>query len=323
MKQISLASTGFERVTKRTRKREFLDEMNLVVPWSELIGLIQPHAPAGKTGRPPFAVATMLRIHFMQQWFGLSDPAMEEALHDVPLYREFAHLDAGATRMPDESTILRFRHLLEEHKLGIQLLVTINATLASKGLMLKTGTVVDATLIAAPSSTKNSTAERDAEMHQTKKGNQWHFGMKAHIGVDADSGLVHTVIGTAANVNDVTLGHGLLHGDETVVFADAGYQDAAKRPEATGVDWHVAMRPGKRRALDRQTLLGALLDRAEKLKSSVRAKVEHPFRVIKCQLGFTKVRYRGLAKNTAQLNTLFALSNLWMARRHIFKGAQG
>ena len=265
----------------------------------------------------------MLRIHFMQQWFGLSDPAMEEALHDVPLYREFAHLDAGATRMPDESTILRFRHLLEEHKLGIQLLVTINATLASKGLMLKTGTVVDATLIAAPSSTKNSTAERDAEMHQTKKGNQWHFGMKAHIGVDADSGLVHTVIGTAANVNDVTLGHGLLHGDETVVFADAGYQDAAKRPEATGVDWHVAMRPGKRRALDRQTLLGALLDRAEKLKSSVRAKVEHPFRVIKCQLGFTKVRYRGLAKNTAQLNTLFALSNLWMARRHIFKGAQG
>ena len=323
MKQISLASTGFERVTKRTRKREFLDEMNLVVPWSELIGLIQPHAPAGKTGRPPFAVATMLRIHFMQQWFGLSDPAMEEALHDVPLYREFAHLDAGATRMPDESTILRFRHLLEEHKLGIELLVTINATLASKGLMLKTGTVVDATLIAAPSSTKNSTAERDAEMHQTKKGNQWHFGMKAHIGVDADSGLVHTVIGTAANVNDVTLGHGLLHGDETVVFADAGYQDAAKRPEATGVDWHVAMRPGKRRALDRQTLLGALLDRAEKLKSSVRAKVEHPFRVIKCQLGFTKVRYRGLAKNTAQLNTLFALSNLWMARRHIFKGAQG
>ena len=323
MKQISLASTGFERVTKRTRKREFLDEMNLVVPWSELIGLIQPHAPAGKTGRPPFAVATMLRIHFMQQWFGLSDPAMEEALHDVPLYREFAHLDAGATRMPDESTILRFRHLLEEHKLGIELLVTINATLASKGLMLKTGTVVDATLIAAPSSTKNSTAERDAEMHQTKKGNQWHFGMKAHIGVDADSGLVHTVIGTAANVNDVTLGHGLLHGDETVVFADAGYQDAAKRPEATGVDRHVAMRPGKRRALDRQTLLGALLDRAEKLKSSVRAKVEHPFRVIKCQLGFTKVRYRGLAKNTAQLNTLFALSNLWMARRHIFKGAQG
>ena len=323
MKQISLATTGFALATKRTRKREFLDEMNLVVPWAELVALIEPHAPSGKTGRPPFAVSTMLRIHFMQQWFGLSDPAMEEALHDTPLYCEFAGLDAGISRLPDESTILRFRHLLEEHSLSLQLMATINATLATKGLMLKTGTVVDATLIAAPSSTKNSRGERDPQMHQTKKGNQWHFGMKAHIGVDADSGLVHTVIGTAANVNDVTQGHGLLHGDETVVFADAGYQGAAKRPEATGVDWHVAMRPGKRRALDKQTKLGALLDKAEQLKASVRAKVEHPFRVIKCQFGFTKVRYKGLAKNTAQLVTLFALSNLWMARRQILQGAQG
>ena len=323
MKQISLATTGFAVATKRTRKREFLDEMNLVVPWAELVALIEPHAPSGKTGRPPFAVSTMLRIHFMQQWFGLSDPAMEEALHDTPLYCEFAGLDAGISRLPDESTILRFRHLLEEHNLSLQLMATINATLATKGLMLKTGTVVDATLIAAPSSTKNSRGERDPQMHQTKKGNQWHFGMKAHIGVDADSGLVHTVIGTAANVNDVTQGHGLLHGDETVVFADAGYQGAAKRPEATGVDWHVAMRPGKRRALDKQTKLGALLDKAEQLKASVRAKVEHPFRVIKCQFGFTKVRYKGLAKNTAQLVTLFALSNLWMARRQILQGAQG
>ncbi len=206
MKQKCFATTGFELVTKRTRKREFLDEMNLVVPWAELVALIEPHAPPGKTGRPPFAGLTMLRIHFMQQWFGLSDPAMEEALHDVPLYCEFAHLDAGITRLPDESTILRFRHLLEQNNLSIQLLATINATLAEKGLMLKTGTVVDATLIAAPSSTKNSSGERDPEMHQTKKGNQWHFGMKAHIGVDADSGLVHTVIGTAANVNDVTHG---------------------------------------------------------------------------------------------------------------------
>ena len=317
MKQLSLATTGFELVTKRTRKREFLGEMNLVVPWAELVGLIEPHAPTGKTGRPPFAVATMLRIHFMQQWFGLSDPAMEEALHDVPLYCEFARLDAGITRLPDESTILRFRHLLEEQGLSQQIMDTINATLATKGLMLKTGTVVDATLIAAPSSTKNSRGERAPEMHQAKKGNQWHFGMKAHIGVDADSGLVHTVIGTAANVNDVTQGHGLLHGAETVVFADAGYQGADKRLEATGVAWQVAMRPGKRRALDKQTKLGALLDKAEQLKASVRAKVEHPFRVIKCQFGFTKVRYKGLAKNTAQLITLFALSNLWMARRHL------
>ena len=325
MKQISLATTGFELVTKRTRKRVFLDEMNLVVPWTELVSLIQPFASGGtgpKGGRPSFPVETMLRIHFLQQWFGLSDPAMEEALHDVSLYCEFARLDPGAMRLPDESTILRFRHLLEENNLSIQLLATINATLATRGLMLKTGTVVDATLIASPSFTKNSAGERDPEMHQTKKGNQWHFGMKAHIGVDADSGLVHTVIGTAANVHDVTQAHGLLHGDEQVVFADAGYQGATKRPEATGVDWHVAMRPGKRRALDKHSPWGDLLDKAEQMKASVRAKVEHPFRVIKCQFGFTKVRYKGLAKNTAQLVTLFALSNLWMARRQLME-AQG
>jgi len=325
MKQISLASSGFELVTKRTRKRVFLDEMSLVVPWTELVGLIQPFAPTGagaKGGRPSFALETMLRIHFLQQWFGLSDPAMEEALHDTPLYREFARLDAGMVRMPDETTILRFRHLLEEHNLSILLLATINATLIAKGLMLKTGTVVDATLIAAPTSTKNSTGERDPEMHQTKKGNQWHFGMKAHIGVDADSGLVHSVIGTAANVNDVTQGHGLLHGKESVVFADAGYQGADKRPEATGVAWHVAMRPGKRRALA-DGGWGALLEQAEKLKASVRAKVEHPFRVIKRQFGHIKVRYRGLAKNTAQLVTLFALSNLWMVRKRLLNVTQG
>ena len=320
MKQISLAASGFELVTKHTRKRVFLDEMGLVVPWRELVGLIRPFAPTGtgaKGGRPTFALETMVRIHFLQQWFGLSDPAMEEALHDTPLYCEFARLDAGMARMPDETTILRFRHLLEEHNLSIQLLATINATLIAKGLMLKTGTVVDATLIAAPSSTKNSTGGRDPEMHQTKKGNQWHFGMKAHIGVDADSGLVHTVIGTAANVNDVTQGHALLHGEEAVVFADAGYQGAVKRPEATGVDWHVAMRPGKRRVLNKNSPWGSLLEKAEQLKASVRAKVEHPFRVIKCQFGFTKVGYKGPAKNTAQLMTLFALSNVWMVRRHL------
>ena len=319
MKQQSLATAGFELATKRTRKREFLDEMNLVVPWSDLVGLVQPHAPAGKTGRPPFAVETMLRIHFMQQWFGLSDPAMEEALHDVPLYCQFARLDPGMSRLPDESTILRFRHLLEEHDLSLQIMAAINATLANKGLMLKAGTVVDATLIAAPSSTKNKDGERDPEMHQAKKGNQWHFGMKAHIGVDADSGLVRSVIGTAANV--VTQGHDLLHGKEKVVFADAGYQGADKRPEATGVKWQVAMRPSKRRALA-DTGWAALLEQAEKLKASVRAKVEHPFRVIKRQFGHVKVRYRGLAKNTAQLVTLFALSNLWMVRKRILKDLQ-
>lgn len=312
---------GFELATKRTRKREFLDEMNLIVPWLELVALIQPHAPLGKTGRPAFAVETMLRIHFMQQWFGLSDPAMEEALHDVPLYCQFAQLDPGMTRLPDESTILRFRHLLEMHGLSLAIMSAINATLARKGLLLKMGTVVDATLIAAPSSTKNKKGERDPEMHQTKKGNQWHFGMKAHIGVDAESGLVHSVIGTAANVHDVTQGHGLLHGQESVVFGDAGYQGADKRPEASGIEWLVAMRPSKRRTL-KGTSLGDLLDQVEKLKASVRAKVEHPFRVIKRQFGYTKVRYKGLAKNTAQLVTLFALSNLWMVRKRILQELQ-
>jgi transposase, IS5 family len=325
MKQISLANAGFGLVINRTRKRVFLHEMNLVVPWTQLVELIQAFAFSGKTakgGRPSFPVETMLRIHFLQQWLGLSDPAMEEALHDISLYCEFARLDPGAMRLPDETTILRFRHLLEEHNLSIQLLATINATMATKGLRLKTGTVVDSTLIAAPSSTKNSTGERDPEMHQVKKGNQWYFGMKAHIGVDAESGLVHSVIGTPANVNVVTQGHGLLHGEESVVFADAGYQGAAKREEATGVQWHVSMRPGKRRALVTNSPWGNLLDKAEQLKASVRAKVEHPFRVIKRQFGFAKVRYKGLAKNTAQLITLFALSNLRMARRYLM-GAQG
>lgn len=323
MKQMSLGENGFERKTKRTRKREFLDEMNLVVPWGELVSLIAPHAPApgAKGGRPPFAVETMLRIHFLQQWFNLSDPAMEEALYDTPMFREFAGLDAGEDRLPDESTILRFRHLLEAHNLSLQILATVNATLAAKGLLLKSGTVVDATLIAAPSSTKNSSGERDPEMHQAKKGNQWHFGMKAHIGVDADSGLVHTVVGTAANVNDVTQAHALVHGQETDVLADAGYQGVDKRAETQdiNVNWHVAMRPGKRKTLDKNTSLGAILDQLEQAKARIRAKVEHPFRVIKRQFGHVKVRYRGLAKNTAQLHTLFALSNLWMVRRTLLQ----
>ena len=321
MKQMSLGGSGFERKTKRTRKREFLDEMNLVVPWAELVSLIAPHAPApgAKGGRPPFAVEAMLRIHFLQQWFNLSDPAMEEALYDMALFREFVGLDAGEDNLPDESTILRFRHLLEAHNLSSQILATVNATLAAKGLLLKSGTVVDATLIAAPSSTKNSSGERDPEMHQTKKGNQWHFGMKAHIGVDADSGLVHTVVGTAANVNDVTQAHALVHGAETDVFADAGYQGVGKRDETQeiNVNWHVAMRPGKRKVLDKSTPMGAILDQLERAKASIRAKVEHPFRIIKQQFGYVKVRYRGLKKNTAQIVTLFALSNLWMVRHKL------
>ena len=308
MKQSSL---GLGTSTKRTRRREFLDEMDRVVPWTELVAQIAPFMPEGKRGRPPFPVESLLRIHFMQQWFTLSDPAMEEALHDMPLFRDFAGLGGWDDRLPDESTILRFRHVLEKNKLAERILATVNLLLGAKGLMLRSGTVVDATLISAPSSTKNASGERDPEMHQSKKGQQWYFGMKAHIGVDADSGLVHTVRGTSGHVNDVVEANSLLHGQETDVFADAGYQGAHKRPDAKeDVTWLVALRPGKRKALDLNDPAQAITDKIERVKASIRAKVEHPFRIIQRQFGHMKVRYRGLAKNTAQLQTLFALANL-------------
>ena len=308
------ASPKLSLNAKKTRKQVFLEEMEQVVPWAEFVELIAPYYPEGKTGRPPFALQTMLRVHFLQQWFTLSDPAMEEAFFDVPLYMEFAQLQ-GFGRVPDESTILRFRHRLEKHKLSQQILNVVNDILIQRGLLLKTGTVVDATLIAAPSSTKNKEHKRDPEMHSSKKGEQMFFGMKAHIGADAESGLVHTVRGTSGNVHDVTEGNSLLHGEETVGFGDAGYQGIEKRPDAkANVTWHIAMRPGKRKALNKEDAVEAMIDKIEKIKAGIRAKVEHPFRVIKRQFGFVKVRYRGLKKNTAQLVTLFALSNLWMVR---------
>ena len=316
MKQSSL---GLSHTVKRTRKREFLDAMELVVPWAELVSLIEPYAPeSGRRGQQPFAVHTLLRIHFMQQWFKLSDPSMEEALHDVPAFRDFAGLTHWDEHIPSESSILRFRHLLERHKLAEQILATVNALLQAKGLQLKAGTVVDATLIAAPTSTKNEGKARDPEMHQSKKGNEWYFGMKAHIGVDADSGLVHTVRGTAGNVSDVVEANSLLHGQETDAFGDAGYQGVDKRPDAKkDVRWHVAMKRSKRQALDRGKPVDVLIELHEKTKASIRAKVEHPFRVLKQQFGYVKVRYRGLKKNTAQIVTLFALGNLWMARHKL------
>lgn len=319
MKQASLE---LNLSMKKTRKREFLEQMERVVPWSELVALIAPYYPEGRSGRPPFALETMLRTHFLQQWFSLSDPAMEEAFFDVPLYREFAQLDAHG-RLPDESTILRFRHRLERHKLADEIFATVNALLSDKGLLLRAGTAVDATLIAAPSSTKNKDKQRDPEMHSSKKGEQWHFGMKAHIGVDVESSLVHTVRGTAGHVADVSEGNALLHGQESVAFGDAGYQGIEKRLDAKpGVRWLVAMRPGKRRALDKAKPMDALIDKIERLKAGIRAGVEHPFRVLKRQFGYTKVRYRGLKKNTLQLKTLFTLSNLWMVREKLL-GMQG
>ena len=228
--------------------------------------------------------------------------------------REFVQLE-DLVRLPDESTVLRSRHRLEKHKLAEQILKTLNELFTQHGLLLKVGTAVDATLVAAPTSTKNKYRTRDPEMHSSKKGNQWHFGMKAHIGADAESGLVHTVRGTSGHVSDIAEANSLLHGNESIAFGDAGYQGIEKRPDAKAdVIWHVAMRPGKRRALNKANAADAMIDQAEKLKAGIRAKVEHPFRVIKRQFGFVKLRYRGLMKNTAQLFTLFALSNLWMVR---------
>jgi len=317
VKQLSFSDAEYGGKRKQTRREVFLAEMDRAVPWRQLEALIEPHYPKVGGGRPPYALSAMLRIHCLQQWYGLSDPAMEEALYEIASMRQFAGLSLARGAVPDETTILKFRHLVERHDLARQIFETIKGHLQAKGLMLRQGTIVDATIVSAPSSTKNSTGERDPEMHQTRKGNQWYFGMKAHVGVDAESGLVHTMIGTAANVADVTQAHDLLHGEETVAFGDAGYTGVAKRAERKqAVDWHVAMKPGKRRALG-TTRLDRLREKIERLKAQVRARGEHAFRVVKRQFGYLKVRYRGLAKNTAQLHTLFALANLWMVRRRL------
>ncbi|WDL53748.1 IS5 family transposase [Xanthomonas campestris] len=303
---------------KQTRREIFLAEMEQVVPWQQLLGLIAPHYPvSGRPGRQPYALATMLRIHLLQQWYALSDPAMEEALHEIPTLRRFAQL-GGLDNVPDETTILNFRRLLETHGLAARMLEAVNAHLARKGQSLRSGTIVDATLIAAPSSTKNADHARDPEMHQTKKGNQWYFGMKAHIGVDEFSGLVHHVHCTAANVADVTVTHTLLHGKEDSVFGDSGYTGADKREELQDCEaaFFIAAKRSVLQAIGNKRER-AREQRWEHFKASVRAKVEHPFRVIKRQFGYTKVRYRGLAKNTGQVLTLFALSNLWMKRKQL------
>jgi len=254
----------------------------------------------------------------MQQWYDLSDPAMEDALIEVPIMRRFAGIDLISERIPDETTILAFRHLLEKHNLGEQIFETVKTHLKANGMAMKQGTIIDATLIAAPSSTKNEKGERDPEMHQTKKGNQWYFGMKVHIGVDKDTGLIHSVETTAANVHDLTSAAKLLNGEETVVYADAGYQGIEKRPEmeGKGIGFRVAMRPGKRRALP-ATPEGRLDDLIEAAKAHIRAKGEHPFRVIKRQFGFQKTRLRGMLKNSCKVNVLAALTNLFMVRQEL------
>ena len=253
----------------------------------------------------------------MQNWFGLSDPGMEEALYEVASMRQFARLSL-LEAMPDESTILRFRHLLEQHEIAPQILERVNAHLVRQGLMLKRGTMVDATIIEAPSSTKNASGERDPEMHQTKKGNDWHFGMKAHIGADVDSGLVHTVVTTPANESDVAQIDQLLHGKEKVVHADAGYIGAPEHAPRAKVDWQIARKRGQVNKIA-NAKQRAKTQRQERRKAQIRARVEHPFRVVKRQFGYMKVRFKGLMKNTAQIVTLFALANLYLARRRLLE----
>jgi IS5 family transposase len=313
MSQISFADAEQAGKRKKTRREVFLAEMELVVPWKALLKVIEPHYPVAGRGRRPYPLQAMLRVHLMQNWFALSDPAMEEALYEIASLRTFAGL--GLEAIPDETTILNFRHLLEASDLAEDIFKQVNAHLARKGLLLKRGSIVDATIIAAPSSTKNSTGERDPEMHQTKKGNQWHFGMKAHIGVDADSGLVHTVTTTAANEADVEQVNDLLHGKEEQVWADSGYRGAQARVKPD-VQWHIAGRPSDMAKMP-EGRAKARARKQEYQKASIRAKVEHPFRVIKRQFGLAKVRFKGLAKNTAHVITLFALSNLWMVRRKL------
>lgn len=317
--QASFSELEYAAKKRKTRRDRFLAEIEAVTPWEGLLAAIEPFYPKGEgRGRPPIGLEKMLRMYIAQQCFGLSDEAIEDALYDSQAIRRFVGMDLARDTAPDATTLLKFRRLLEDNKLTVTIFEKINQHLAAKGLMMRGGTVVDATIIAAPSSTKNSGGKRDPEMHQTKKGNEWHFGMKAHIGVDAESGLTHTLVTTPANTADVSVAHELLHGEEKLVFGDAGYQGVEKRDAQRKVNarWHVAMRPGKRRALPNNPM-GRILEKLEQLKASVRAKVEHPFHIIKNLFGLRKVRYRGLAKNTARLYTLFGLANLVIAGRKL------
>lgn len=317
MQRRSFAEAEFEGKRKVARRERFLGAIEAVTPWAGLAERIEPFYPkGGGRGRPPIGLERMLRMTIAQQCFGLSDEGTEDALYDSQALRQFVGIDLAREDAPDATTLLKFRRLLEAHRLTERIFAAINAHLTERGLILKEGTVVDATIIAAPSSTKNREGRRDPEMHQTRKGNQWRFGMKAHIGADMDTGLVHSPATTPANAADVTCAHALLHGEERLALGDAGYRGVDRRPEHQGraVQWEVALRPGQRQALPKNRA-GRQAERIEQLKARVRALVEHPFHWIKNIFGLKKVRYRGLAKNTAQLFTLFALANLMIAKR--------
>jgi transposase, IS5 family len=314
MRQTTLASqASFEKYGRKSRRELFLEEMEQVVPWSELQALVEPHYPKAGNGRRPVGLAIMLRTYFMQQWFNLSDPGVEEAFYESGTLRRFAGVDLGVAPAPDETTVLRFRHLLEKHDLCGQMLEAVNLHLEAKGIRIATGTIVDATIIHAPSSTKNKSGERDPAMHQTKKGKQWYFGLKAHIGVDSKEGTVHSVCPSAANVADMHMLPDLLHGEERKVWGDGGYQGQTKVIQEAA--------PHAQDMTCRRTKFKNYVDELQKkkntTKSKVRAKVEHVFRILKRIFGFDKVRYRGIAKNHHRLCANFALVNLYLHRKRL------
>jgi IS5 family transposase len=313
MDQITFSELEYENKKRKTRREKFLERMDELIPWEKLEKKIRRHYPKRGRGRPPYPLSVMLRIHCVQLFYNLSDPAMEDMLYEIESVRRFVGLKLAGP-IPDETTILNFRHLLERHRLGTKLFEAINRHLADHELMLKEGTIVDASIVSAPTSTKNQDKARDPQMHQAKKGNEWFFGMKMHIGVDEALGIVHSISTTAANVHDITETANLLHGEEECVWGDAGYQGVHKRSEHEDrkVDWLIAIRPGKRRQLNPRSIAG----RAEKAKASVRAKVEHPFRYVKRMFGYDKVRYRGLAKNAERISLLLGFANLLIAERY-------
>lgn len=312
MKQATFASVAWEKKGKVTRRERFLAEMDAVIPWSRLVALIEPHYPKAGNGTQPKPLEQMLRVYFMQNWFNLSDPQAEDSLYDIESMRRFAGIELLGHDIPDETTILRFRHLLEQHQLTQRIFAEIRTLLEEKRLLLKSGTIVDATIIAAPPSTKNADKARDPEMHQTRKGKEWHFGMKAHVGTDK-RGIVHSLSTTAANVADITELPKLLHGEEKEVFGDQAYWNEFHRQcaQASGIRYRVNRRGTSSKPL---TEYQRFINRR---RSSARARGEHAFHVVKRLWGFTKVRYRGLAKNTARLFTAFALANLYLLRRRL------
>lgn len=320
MKQQTFTDVEYSRRKKKTRREEFLDTMNQMIPWEHWIDLIKPYYPSGKRGRPTRGIETMLRMYLMQNWFNLSDAGLEDAIYDSYAMRSFMHIDFYKEQVPDATTLLKFRHLLEKHHIGEQIFADVNSRLEKCGLMMHGGTIVDATIVHAPSSTKNNKGERDPEMHQTKKGNQWYFGMKIHSGVDAGSGYVHTITATSANVHDIDEAAKLIREDDEVMYGDSGYSGMAKRTEVkedkhlSQMEFRTNVRPSSIKVP--ASYKGINWDKdIENRKSSTRCKVEHPFLIVKRQFGYAKVAYRGLAKNFNRFNVLFACANLVMCAR--------